>query len=84
MKIMRSSAIASLSGRACSGQRGTWGWFTGRHLRCLTPRATSTAVLKRKLGAMHNGALLLERTLPMRSDGAPCGVGAANTERLDV
>jgi hypothetical protein len=82
--MMRSPAIASLSGRASSGQCGTWGRFTGRHLRCFTPRATSTAGLKRKLGAMHNGALLLERTLPMRSDGAPCGMGAANTERSDV
>jgi hypothetical protein len=69
------------SGRASSGQRGTWDRLAGRHLRCFTPRATSTAVPERKLGAMHDGALLLERTLPTRSDGAPRGVGAANRKQ---
>lgn len=82
--MARSHATTSLSGRASSGQRAAWDRFAGRHLRCFTPRATSTAMPERKLGAMHNGALLLERTLPMRSVGAPCGMGAANTERSDV
>ena len=59
------------SGRASSGQRGAWGRLAGRHPRCFTPRATSTAVLKRKLGAMHNGGLLLERTLPTTALLAP-------------